>query len=94
MNKPFPCPENQYVEAALFDLVKNQIGAENKEAFSGGSTLRYVSRRPLAKLLCHYELFKMVSGLPGHIVEMADLHLPRVRYRQWPALSVRAGCPA
>ena len=30
---------------------------------------RYANRRSFAKLLAHYEVFKLVQTVPGHIVE-------------------------
>jgi hypothetical protein len=70
MKKPDPCPDNEFVDSKTFYLLKNQIMDGNRDAFAMGGLLRYVNRRGLAKFICHYELFKMVSNLPGHIVEL------------------------
>lgn len=70
MKTPNPCPDNSYVENKTFELLKNQVDSNNLDAFAMGGLLRYVNRRGIAKLLCHYEIFKQVSHLPGHIVEL------------------------
>lgn len=70
MKKPNPCPDNTFVESTIFELLKKQITSDNPDAFAMGGLLRYVNRRAFAKLICHYELFKIVSNLPGHIVEL------------------------
>ncbi|MRS98728.1 macrocin-O-methyltransferase [Ralstonia pickettii] len=67
--KPAPCPDNNFVEEAIFSLVARQVGDGNRDAFRFGGLLRYVNRRALAKLICHYEIYKQVNDLPGHIVE-------------------------
>ncbi|MBX3490937.1 TylF/MycF/NovP-related O-methyltransferase [Parvibaculum sp.] len=68
--KPAPCPDNVYVEDTLFRLLSGHCSSENKDAFSHGGVLRFASRRGIAKLLAHYEIFRMVEDLPGHIVEL------------------------
>jgi hypothetical protein len=68
--RPNACPDNQYVEQTFFGLISRQVESGNKDAFAFGGPLRYVNRRALAKLICHYEIFSKIADLPGHIVEL------------------------
>ena len=67
--KPSPCPDNAFVAEETFRLVSGHVERNNSDAFSQGGLLRFAGRRATAKLLAHYEIFKMVADLPGHIVE-------------------------
>jgi len=70
MKTPSPCPDNKYVEKQLFEQIKLQTSIDNADAFTAGAILRYVSRRPLAKLLAHVKVYELIKDLPGHIVEL------------------------
>ena len=67
---PNAWPDNQYVEQTLFGLISRQVESGNKDAFAFDGLVRYVNRRALAKLTCHYEIFSKISDLPGHIIEL------------------------
>ncbi len=67
---PNRCPDDAYVEQRLFDLLKGQMERGNRGAVAGGSVFRYANRRSFAKLLAHYEVWKLVQAVPGHIVEL------------------------
>jgi hypothetical protein len=67
---PAACPDNAFVEDALFSLISRHVHDGNQDAFHFGGVLRYVNRRAFAKALCHYEIFRKVAELPGHIVEL------------------------
>ena len=54
----------------IYSLIKKQVNKNNPDAFLNGSNLRYTNRRAMAKLLAHYEIYKMVKDLPGHVVEL------------------------
>lgn len=63
-------PDDKTANELLFSLIKKQSDHNNQDAFLNGSNLRYTSRRALAKLIAHYEIYKLVQDLPGHIVEL------------------------
>lgn len=68
--KPPPCPDSAYVTEMSFDLLARHCATGNREAFSHGGVLRFADRRSLAKVIAHYEIFRMVKDIPGHIVEL------------------------
>lgn len=70
MKIPNSCPNSNYVEGRIFDLISRQVEISNADAFSMGATLRYVTRRALAKLIAHLKIYELVKDLPGHIVEL------------------------
>lgn len=63
-------PDDQVANDLLFRLIQDQVSDNNPDAFLNGANLRYTSRRATAKFLAHYEVYKMVKELPGHIVEL------------------------
>ena len=63
------CPNNKFVEDKTFELLSSQVLNKNPDAITGSSLLRYVDRRSIAKLISHYEIYKLVDKLPGHILE-------------------------
>ena len=70
MDKNHVWPDDKTANELLFSLIKEQSDQNNQDAFLNGSNLRYTSRRALAKLITHYEIYKLVQDLPGHIVEL------------------------
>src|SRR5207247_47818 len=67
---PNRCPDDAYVEQRLFELLKRQMDDGNAGAVKAGGVFRYANRRAFAKLLAHYEIFKLVETVPGHILEL------------------------
>lgn len=69
MKKPNPCPDSEYVNNKLVELLNSQLRLGDNP-IKDGSILRYVKRMNIAKFLAHYEIYKLVKDLPGHIVEL------------------------
>lgn len=65
--KPPRLPDESYVNEKLHELIKVRIDDQRHLTSALGL---YVRRMHLAKTLCLYEAFKMVSDLPGSIVEL------------------------
>lgn len=63
-------PDDEKANELLTRLIFNQAKENNRDAFLNGANLRYTSRRATAKFLSHYEIYKIIADLPGHIVEL------------------------
>jgi len=65
--RPAPCPDDTFVKERTYELLSSRIG--DKEHVSASLGL-YMRRIHLAKMLALYEAFKLVSDMPGSIVEL------------------------
>ena len=70
MKKNHVWPDDNKANELLFSLIKRQADHDNPDAFLNGSNLRYTSRRAMAKLISHYEIYKLIQDLPGHVIEL------------------------
>ena len=65
--KPNPCPDDEYVRDRLHSLLESRIGDESRVM---NSLSLYMRRIHIGKLLGLYEAYRMVSDLPGSVVEL------------------------
>ena len=65
--KPNPCPDDEYVRDRLHQLLESRIGDEGRVM---NSLSLYMRRIHIGKLLGLYEAYRMVSDLPGSVVEL------------------------
>ena len=67
LKEPNPCPEDDYVNERLHQLLKSRI---DDPAHAMASLSLYMRRIHIGKLLALYEAFRMVDDMPGSVVEL------------------------
>lgn len=67
LKTPNPSPDEGYVQQKLFETIQARM---NDKAHLTSSVSLYMRRMHLAKLISHYEIFRMVQDLPGSIAEL------------------------
>lgn len=67
LKKPNPCPEDDYVRSQLHQLLESRVGDESRVM---NSLSLYMRRIHIGKLLGLYEAYRLVSDLPGSVVEL------------------------